>query len=77
MTMLVTSYLQRRYKEGGTDKIDLGRHLIDFFALYGTQFNYDDVGISVRESGFYFSKAKRGWQGYDERTRWKLCVENP
>ena len=35
LTMLVTSYLQRRYKEGGTDKIDLGKHLVDFFYLYG------------------------------------------
>jgi len=41
LTMLVTSYLQRRYKEGGTDKISLGKHLIDFFQLYGSVFNYD------------------------------------
>jgi DNA polymerase sigma len=41
LTMLVTSYLQRKYKEGGTDKIDLGKHLVDFFQLYGVTFNYD------------------------------------
>ena len=35
LTMLVTSYLQRKYKEGGTDKMDLGRHLISFLELYG------------------------------------------
>ncbi|CDW88948.1 UNKNOWN [Stylonychia lemnae] len=77
LTMLVTSYLQRRYKEGGTDKIDLGRHLIDFLELYGTKFNYEDIGISIRDDGFYYQKSKRGWQGYDERTRSKLSVENP
>ena len=45
LTMLVTSYLQREYKKGGTDKIDLGRHLVQFFDLYGQTFNYENVGI--------------------------------
>ena len=49
LTMLVTSYLQREYKKGGTDKIDLGRHLINFFELYGQIFNYEHVGISIRK----------------------------
>ena len=61
LTMLVTSYLQRKYKEGGTDKMDLGRHLISFFELYGQLFNYDNVGISIRKEGSYFDKDKRGW----------------
>jgi len=65
LTMLVTSYLQRRYKEGGTDKMDLGKHLVDFFQLYGTVFNYDNVGISIRKEGSYFSKEKRGWESND------------
>ncbi len=30
LTMMVTSYLQRCYKEGGTDNIDLGKHLMNF-----------------------------------------------
>lgn len=61
LTMLVTSYLQREYKKGGTDKIDLGRHLVQFFDLYGQTFNYENVGISIRKEGSYFSKEKRGW----------------
>lgn len=61
LTMLTTSYLQRKYKEGGTDQIDLGKHLLDFFELYGTKFNYEDVAISIREEGFYFPKRIRGW----------------
>lgn len=55
----------------------MGKHLIDFFELYGTQFNYEEIGISIREEGFYFPKYKRGWEGYDEKTRFKLSVENP
>lgn len=53
---MVTSYLQRKYKEGETEKTDLAKHLIDFFELYGTKFNYEDVAISIREEGFYFAK---------------------
>jgi non-canonical poly(A) RNA polymerase PAPD5/7 len=75
--MLVTSYLQREYKKGGTDKIDLGRHLINFFELYGQIFNYEHVGISIRKQGSYFSKEKRGWDGGSESQRKRLCVENP
>ena len=77
LTMMVTSYLQRQYKKGGTDKIDLGKHLIDFLELYGTQFNYEDIGLSIRKGGKYFQKSHRGWEGHDERTRYRLCVENP
>ena len=79
LTMMTCSYLQRKYKNGGgqTEKIDLGKHLIDFFEFYGVQFNYEDVGISIREEGFYFTKKSRGWEGYDERSRYKLSVENP
>jgi len=76
LTMLVTSYLQRKYKEGGTDKMDLGKHLIDFFYLYGQVFNYDYVGISIRKEGSYFTKEKRGWDSHDQN-RSRLCVENP
>ena len=79
LTMMTCSYLQRKYKMGGgaTEKIDLGKHLIDFFEFFGVQFNYEDVGISIREEGFYFTKKSRGWEGYDERSRYKLSVENP
>jgi non-canonical poly(A) RNA polymerase PAPD5/7 len=62
---------------GGTDKTDLGKHLIDFFELYGTQFNYEEIAISIRKEGFYFLKYKRGWEGYDQRTQYALSVENP
>jgi non-canonical poly(A) RNA polymerase PAPD5/7 len=76
LTMLVTSYLQRHYKLGGTDKKDLGFHLIEFFNLYGNLFNYDQVGISIRKEGSYFSKDKKGWEQYDQN-RCRLSVENP
>lgn len=61
LTLMVVSYLQRRYKESGTDNMTLGHHLMEFFHLYGTKFNYDEVGISIREGGFYFKKVQRGF----------------
>ena len=60
--------------------MDLGKHLMDFLQLYGTKFNYDDIGISIRQGGFYFRKEEwEGWdQSYqDERMRTRLLVENP
>jgi non-canonical poly(A) RNA polymerase PAPD5/7 len=48
---------------------------MDFLFLYGTQFNYEEVGISIRKGGFYFSKMKRQWM--DTRNLFKLSVENP
>jgi non-canonical poly(A) RNA polymerase PAPD5/7 len=77
LTMLVTSHLQRQYKKGGTENMDLGKHLIDFFELYGTVFNYEDIGISIRKGGKYFQKSDRGWDSLDDRSSFRLCVENP
>lgn len=74
--MLVVSHLQRQSRVYQGQKVDLGKHLIDFFELYGTLFNYEDVGISIRKG--YFTKESRGWEGWgDERSRFRLCVENP
>lgn len=57
--------------------MDLGKHLIDFFELYGTIFNYEEIGISIRKGGKYFLKSDRGWEGFDEKSNFRLCVENP
>jgi len=74
--MLVVSHLQRQYKRFGKHtEVDLGKHLVDFFELYGTLFNYEDVGISIRNG--YFTKESRGWEGWDDKSRFRLCVENP
>mmetsp|Transcript_41404 Transcript_41404/g.30438 ORF Transcript_41404/g.30438 Transcript_41404/m.30438 type:complete len:96 (-) Transcript_41404:126-413(-) len=74
---MITAYLQRKYKIERTDHIDLGKHLIDFLTLFACNFNYEDVGISIRKGGFFFSKQTRGWEGFDEKTKFRLCVENP
>jgi non-canonical poly(A) RNA polymerase PAPD5/7 len=54
---------------------NLGTLLVEFFELYGRNFNYDEVGISIRRGGHYYSKRQRGWtrpgQGY------LLSIEDP
>lgn len=57
--------------------MDLGRHLIEFFNLYGMNFNYERIGLSIRKEGSYFLKDQRGWAGRDEKSMNRLCVENP
>jgi len=48
---------------------------MEFFELYGCYFNYEEVGISVRDGGTYFSKVNRGWQDYFKKNL--LSVEDP
>eukprot|EP00591_Stephanopyxis_turris_P014831 CAMPEP_0195539840 /NCGR_PEP_ID=MMETSP0794_2-20130614/50267_1 /TAXON_ID=515487 /ORGANISM="Stephanopyxis turris, Strain CCMP 815" /LENGTH=201 /DNA_ID=CAMNT_0040673895 /DNA_START=172 /DNA_END=777 /DNA_ORIENTATION=+ len=58
---------------------NLGSLLLEFFELYGTDFNYITTGISVRNGGSYFpkgSKEKRDifWQ---PSRPFSLALENP
>ncbi len=39
--------------------LNLGALFMEFLQLYGSRFNYENVGISVRDGGYYFRKAER------------------
>ena len=54
---------------------NLGVLVMEFFELYGCYFNYEVVGISVRNGGSYFSKRQRGW--YDSYKNLLLSIEDP
>jgi non-canonical poly(A) RNA polymerase PAPD5/7 len=54
---------------------NMGTLLMEFFELYGKHFNYDEVGISIRKGGFYYSKRSRGW--YRGGQAYLLSVEDP
>jgi non-canonical poly(A) RNA polymerase PAPD5/7 len=54
---------------------NLGTLLIEFFELYGRNFNYDAVGVSIRQGGFYFDKDRRGWTRPGQR--YLLSLEDP
>ena len=54
---------------------NLGVLVMEFFELYGCYFNYEEVGISIRHGGSYFSKKQRGW--YDWSKGLLLSIEDP
>ncbi|TCD67285.1 hypothetical protein EIP91_000307 [Steccherinum ochraceum] len=54
---------------------NLGTLVMEFFELYGRYFNYDEVGISLREGGSYYNKTHRGWSDY--RNPGLLSIEDP
>jgi DNA polymerase sigma len=54
---------------------NLGSLLLDFFHLYGVSFNYQQLGISIRDGGSYFAKTERVWSNPGRQSI--LCIENP
>ncbi|ODN75926.1 hypothetical protein L202_05911 [Cryptococcus amylolentus CBS 6039] len=74
---LVISFLQvhPKLRRGELNpELNLGTLLIEFFELYGRNFNYNDVGLSIRRGGFYFSKSDRGWM---RNQSFLLSIEDP
>lgn len=75
---LAVSFLQMhpKIRRGEIDaENNLGVLVMEFFELYGCYFNYEEVGISVRKGGSYFSKRQRGW--YDSLKKNLLSIEDP
>eukprot|EP01137_Pigoraptor_chileana_P013615 Opistho-2@67330 len=75
---MIASFLQmqpRNRRALPTQQSNLGVSLIEFFELYGKDFNYIRTGISVRNGGSYFPKADRGW--YDPFKPSLLAIEDP
>lgn len=75
---MAVSFLQMhpKIRRGEIDaEKNLGVLVMEFFELYGCYFNYEEVGISVRNGGSYFSKRQRGW--YDFAKRNHLSIEDP
>ncbi|PPQ99090.1 hypothetical protein CVT24_009356 [Panaeolus cyanescens] len=77
---LAVSFLQMhpKIRRGEMDpEKNLGVLVMEFFELYGERFNYDDVGISLRQGGMYFNKRQRGWaQDYGRRGLF-VSIEDP
>ena len=61
-TLLIISYLQEIKKDAKNGKnLLLSQHLINFFHLYGIKFNYNEIGISIRNGGYYFLRQEKNW----------------
>jgi hypothetical protein len=54
---------------------NLGILLIEFFELYGLVFNWEKLGISIREGGSYFDKKSRGWHKNTQQPN--MAIEDP
>jgi len=75
LVLMVTSFLQQWRAKNGEDSLDdFGVLLVNFFALYGTRFNYYTTGISVKHQS-YFNKTFKGWHTLKEPFR--FSVEDP
>lgn len=77
ITLLIVSFLQMHplvQSKAIKPEDNYGVLLIEFFELYGRLFNYDTVGISLRDMGFYFDKVQRGW-AFGEKMM--LSLEDP
>jgi non-canonical poly(A) RNA polymerase PAPD5/7 len=75
---LAVSFLQMhpKIRRGEVDPSrNLGVLIMEFFELYGLYFNYQDVGISIRDGGTYYNKQERGWADY--RNSSLLSIEDP
>ena len=75
---LAVSFLQMhpKIRRGEIDpERNLGVLVMEFFELYGSHFNYDEVGISLRDGGTYFNRRQRGWHG--EHKKNMISIEDP
>ena len=75
-TILIISYLQEIKKENNNEDLLLSQHLLNFFYLYGVKFNYNELGISIRNGGTYFLRSTKGWESQNNN-KVTLWVENP
>ncbi|OCF40096.1 hypothetical protein I317_06109 [Kwoniella heveanensis CBS 569] len=75
---LVISFLQVHPKLRRSEldpEENLGTLLVEFFELYGRNFNYQDVGLSIRKGGYYYLKSSRGWLRPNQS--FLLSIEDP
>eukprot|EP00914_Ancora_sagittata_P019677 GHVO01039228.1.p1 GENE.GHVO01039228.1~~GHVO01039228.1.p1 ORF type:complete len:441 (+),score=43.54 GHVO01039228.1:205-1527(+) len=76
--VMVLSFLQRQhcsYSESMRRRTTIGHLLYNFFQLYGVDFDYSNVGLSVADNGSYFSKCDRRWASEDRP--FLISVESP
>ena len=86
LQMMIVSFLQHRerhaynnHRNRTANTMNLGSMLLEFFELYGMDFNYLTTGISVRSDGFYFPKGAKGKREiFHQPSRpFSLALENP
>jgi non-canonical poly(A) RNA polymerase PAPD5/7 len=83
LQLLIVAFLQHRERDAVNFKRaslpNLGSLLLEFFELYGCEFNYLITGISVRNDGFYFPKgaSDRKQVFWQQLRPLMVALENP
>jgi non-canonical poly(A) RNA polymerase PAPD5/7 len=83
LQLMIVSFLQHRERDGYNFRrpslYNLGALLLEFFELYGLDFNYVTTGISVRHDGYYFPKGSkdRNKEFWQPNRRFSMAIENP
>lgn len=83
LQLLIVAFLQHReraaYNFNQQTVYNLGVLLIEFFRMYGLEFNYLTTGISVRNDGFFFAKGALDRKNTfcDQNRPHLLALENP
>lgn len=86
LQLMIVSYLQHRAREdvarncGASGKhYNLGSLLLEFFELYGVDYNYVTTGISVRHDGYYFAKGGQDVRNvfWQPSRPFSIAMENP
>lgn len=83
LILLVISYLQQHKNktlQNPSEETEpttlLSDHLLNFLKLYGIDFNYKELGISVRKDGFYYKREDKNFDN-GMLARAHLSLENP
>jgi len=72
--LMVIASLQQQ-SMSNTGSVTLSSAMLHFFSFFGSDFSYNDKGISVREEGSFFDKEERGWSNI--RCPHALSIEDP
>jgi len=78
LMLLTVSFLQMHPRqESKLPDANLGVLLVEFFELYGRNFNYQRTGIKIRNGGCYCSKDEIMREMADGQFPSLLCIEDP
>ena len=70
-------YIQKERAESHSSKLlTLGHLLIGFFQFYGFDFNYEDIGMSVRYGGFFYKRSNKEFGSSNAKGKNLLSFEN-
>lgn len=79
LTLLVVNFLQQHPRESAKlEGENLGTLLLEFFELYGRNFNYESIGIRIRDKEGYvpIEQLRQQMDTHGNKTG-PLCIEDP